>query len=408
MANPLAIAALKAAVANHRMKAAPMQVSDFEKKIDLAHEQALAVVKGTRREPLDYPDLSWVKTHLGEAKEALSLPSWATIVDGEGALVGVDKYEQLDPGWIATVTKYLEYLYRSKPPFAKSPQVITIPDTVSLAIAGDWGTGYWEGVNTGAARVAKLMAAADYTIHLGDTYYAGTEDETSANLAAIWPRGSKGSFAVPGNHEMYCNGDFYFAALPHAFPLQAATSFFAMQNTNWLILVLDTSYFATDFYMDGATGPADPSAPDPQRDFVVAQLANKGDRGVILMTHHQPFSIDGGTATPLFFAIQSLFNAGGVPEGPDYWYWGHLHNAVVYQDALANCHGRCIGHGAIPYGDASSLHGNANVVWFENALAGDSRYPKRVLNGFLSLSLAGAKASESLVGENGAVRWKSS
>ncbi|MGH7584071.1 MAG: hypothetical protein ACREL5_12675, partial [Gemmatimonadales bacterium] len=57
----------------------------------------------------------------------------------------------------------------------------------------------------------------DHTIHLGDIYYAGDAESVESefpgrasrpDLRAIpWPPGSRGSFALNGNHEMYAKGE---------------------------------------------------------------------------------------------------------------------------------------------------------------------------------------------------------
>ena len=69
-----------------------------------------------------------------------------------------------------------------------------------------------------ANQVAK--SRPDFTIHLGDVYYVGdgTEvkenflgEKTSAYTPVKWPMGTKGSFALTGNHEMYAHGNGYFA-----------------------------------------------------------------------------------------------------------------------------------------------------------------------------------------------------
>jgi predicted phosphodiesterase len=56
----------------------------------------------------------------------------------------------------------------------------------------------------------------DFTIHLGDVYYVGDDNEvrenflgekTSPYAPVRWPMGAKGSFALNGNHEMYADGN---------------------------------------------------------------------------------------------------------------------------------------------------------------------------------------------------------
>ena len=87
---------------------------------------------------------------------------------------------------------------------------------MKISIAGDWGTG------TDEARIvaaAMEKSEADFTIHLGDVYYVGDANEVRENFLGVktspytpvkWPTGSKGSFALNGNHEMYADGNGYW------------------------------------------------------------------------------------------------------------------------------------------------------------------------------------------------------
>src|SRR5258708_23211835 len=86
-------------------------------------------------------------------------------------------------------------------------------------------------------------------MHLGDTYYSGAEDEIKYRLIGDWPtRVGTINRALNGNHEMYSGGKGYFEALTSFFG--QSSSCIALQNTNWLILGLDTAY--NDFDLDGA------------------------------------------------------------------------------------------------------------------------------------------------------------
>src|ERR1019366_1984772 len=91
-----------------------------------------------------------------------------------------------------------------------------IDDRVKISLAGDWGTGTDE---------ARIVAAAmepsepDFTIHLGDVYYVGDNNEvrenflgekTSPYAPVKWPMGAECSFALNGNHEMYADGNGYW------------------------------------------------------------------------------------------------------------------------------------------------------------------------------------------------------
>ncbi len=84
---------------------------------------------------------------------------------------------------------------------------------VKLSLAGDWGSG-----TADAFDVAKAVNLdfPDYTVHLGDIYYVGTRQEVQDNMLGgrvFWPLGSRGSFALNANHEMYSRGKAYFKHL---------------------------------------------------------------------------------------------------------------------------------------------------------------------------------------------------
>ncbi len=388
----------------------PAEIKHQQDLIDAAHEEAKAILLGNPPVKVtSISDLAMVKTALGEADVPLNALQGAALpayVDNLGQIWGMNTYEQLDLGWIASLVYYNEYK-KKKGSFGGDAKVIPIPDEVNIAIAGDWGTGYWRGAATPALKVAEQMIASnpDYTIHIGDTYYAGTMDEMNNNLAKIWPKGKSGSFAIPGNHEMYCGDNFYNEILPALCPLQNGVSYFALQNDNWLILCLDSSYYATgDMYMDGSI--MDPQTGGPQVKWLMDILPQAGKRKIIILTHHQPIELDGNRVTNLFGELNTLLMVNKLK--PAFWYYGHEHNAAVYNENSAMYYpARCIGHAAIPYGVASDLTNalGTTVSWAESQSANDAAYPQRILNGYLSMKLNGAAMTETLYSENGDVRW---
>ena len=101
---------------------------------------------------------------------------------------------------------------------------------------------------------------AQITVHLGDVYYAGTSDEELHLFASLWPPGSFGSFALNSNHEMYSGAKPYFleTLANDKFLKQGGCSYFALENTNWVIVGLDSAYFSNpeSMYMDGSLAPA--------------------------------------------------------------------------------------------------------------------------------------------------------
>ena len=122
---------------------------------------------------------------------------------------------------------------------------------------------------------------------------------------------------------------------------------------------------------------------------------------LLVLSHHQGFDISGENKTTLY---QPVCDALG--RVPDYWYWGHLHNGIVYAEQ-GGLRARCAGHGAIPYGVTSELDGNERVLFSEVQNAMDDEYPERVLNGYVKVRLSGESIVEEFIGEDGSVRWSS-
>lgn len=365
--------------------------------LERIHHEAHAVLDKSEGQ-IFAPEFAHALAALDKIPEgSRTLPSdvseFETIVTSEGQLLGVDKWELLDPGWLEALEQWLIH-FDDHAPFNTEPQLIHIDDQVTFAVAGDWGTGIWRDQSP-SQKVGKQISeiSADYTIHLGDVYYAGTAEQESENLVKLWPMGAKGGFTLNSNHEMYNGANSYYQeALTQKFTQQKGCSYFALQNADWLIIGLDSAYHSDPFtlYMDGKIG-ADQSA-------WLAQLP-QGKRTIVL-SHHQSYDFSGSEATDLFDEV-----SGALGKAPDIWYWGHLHNAIVYQPANG-FYGRCIGHGSIPYGDAWALQGNGQVAWYETLSANDPEIPERVMNGFMKLELNGAEITETYIDEDGVVRYQ--
>jgi hypothetical protein len=379
--------------------------------ITAAHNQ-LRTYQQTGKAPPPDPG---VAHHLLLAQSAISDDADGTAaalpvevdVDAGGAIWGTGKYQQLDPGWLAAAAAWLEHLILGKHPFPQgSPAVVSIPDELSIEIAGDFGTGNC-GSGADLAPSTKIASQAipalqpTFTIHLGDVYYEGSSSEETDNLVKLWPQGSGPgtSFTLNSNHEMYSGAKPFFveALTSRLFSAQQPYSFFALENTNWVIVGLDSAYYSDELnlYMDGSLGAS------AQIQFLKAQ-AQKGKK-LILLTHHNGLSEDGSATNGLWNEVMSCFPAGSSPA---YWYWGHVHAATVYQPKSGvEC--RCTGHAALPWGYASELDNNPNVIWFEKRNAGDPNDTLRVLNGFTFLQLNGANLEETFYDENGGVAWTS-
>ena len=278
------------------------------------------------------------------------------------------------------IRSYLPYVLRPKhefPPASRSPQNAIYDlggddgSDVRVALAGDWATGTGE-----ADSVAAQMKRSnpDFTIHIGDIYYVGDPPEINENCLGIrnpnnnydpvkWPLGSRGSFALNGNHEMYANGNGYFDVfLPRLGLKDAAgsmlgqkTSFFCLENRFWRIIAIDTGYNSTGvpilsqlpgwnaIPLIGGNCKLEKDLMDWLTDTVVPE---RDQRGIILLSHHQYYSaFQNGFRKP----AQQLAQAG--INRPVIWFWGHEHRLAGYDlfgsDDL-KAYGRCIGHGGMP------------------------------------------------------------
>ncbi len=251
-------------------------------------------------------------------------------------------------------------IYRIQPASAGEP--------ISLAIAGDWGTGTHE-----AWAIAHCMAQSnpDFTIHLGDIYYVGDSDEIERNYlggssqnhdGVHWPRGRQGSFALNGNHEMYANGGpFFHMLLPklgmNGDPRGQQASYFCLDAGHWRIIALDSAYnsvgapilsqipFLNELPGIGGDCHLEPSLLAWLRDVVKVSSDRKP---TLLLSHHNYFS-----AFPEVVYTKPARQIAGLFAGQDLvWLWGHEHRLAIY-DRFATpegmaVYGRCAGHGGMP------------------------------------------------------------
>ena len=353
-------------------------------------------------------------------------------VGPDGSIYGRKTYEQLDLWWAASLFNSLTTLIWAR--FGKRPRVAKLPNQVVIGIVGDWGTGFqvrYQGRNPAFKVMRSLLAQRpDYIVHLGDVYYSGTPNdpffahpfEERNNLIRCWPRAHAGgrSFTLNSNHEMYSlgRGYFYDALGAPAFKVQNRTSYFLLQSAHWQIFGLDSAYASPDraTFMDGSLHPDQ-----------IAWLKKVRDprRRSIVMTHHNPLSIYGKNTktSPLWAQLEQGFGR----RQPDYWYWGHIHNGIVYEcagrDVAARnkTKARCIGHSAIPFGFAwgltrpetllaaapgampSAFQPIETVKYFAHERVPGTSYVK---NGFAVLRLSGAAISEEIYDEDGQLTWR--
>jgi hypothetical protein len=407
---------LLAAVSKVRVTGSPEQNQMLDYLLNQAHNQTADLVSGDTNSSPVHNILANVKSLLMHAQVITTSTGGVAVssVSDEGDLVGKNPYESLDVGWTESAVCWLEHFSPdTKQLFRTTPPTIAMAGDISIAIAGDWGTGFdyrTDGMLTPAQKVAGQISAhtPTYTFHLGDVYYAGTQIEEQQKFIGNWPAGALGSFTLNSNHEMYSGAKGYYSVLDDVggkFAAQNKNSYFALTNKDWLVLGLDTAYHADEIHLY-QHGFLD----SDQCAFIDQLIAAEGmPKRVILLTHHNGLSVDGMTPSALWGQVASRFAGFEL-----WWYWGHMHAGIVYSDRDTRgqtqsnssgggvVHARCAGHGAVPAGEPDSLVANPGVVWHENRKVADLLYQGRVYNGFVSLTLNGADLTEELVDEDGA------
>jgi hypothetical protein len=203
------------------------------------------------------------------------------------------------------------------------------PWPTRVAVIGDWGTNLY-GAPVSAGSI-KRIGGYELLLHLGDIYYSGTKTETKQRFLDAWPTDAGNvSRALNGNHEMYSGGFAYFDDILPKF--KQPSSYFAVQNSNWLLVGLDTAH--TDHALDVQ-----------QVAWLKLVVQKAGQRKVILFSHHQPFSPFDKQGRILQTALADLLQKKAVAA----WYWGHKHDRIIYdKHQKFGLLGRCIGHGGIP------------------------------------------------------------
>jgi len=239
------------------------------------------------------------------------------------------------------------------------------PDgSIRIGLAGDWATG-----TDVSQQVADSMVSTnpELTIHLGDIYYVGLDNEVKENCLGIstnnfgvsWRHGSKGSFALNGNHEMYSGGNSYVTdflptlGIPTSQDQKQLRSYFCLDAPVWRILALDTGYNSDIIGGDCALE-------QPLIDWITNVVDPIGKpKPTVLLSHHQWFSGfgDGDYPKPAAQIAQFFKNQQIV------WLWGHEHRLAIFYPYQSpgthlSCYARCIGHGGMPLELASAAYPN--------------------------------------------------
>ena len=294
---------------------------------------------------------------------------------------------------------------------------------IRIALCGDWGTGTDEAHNV-AQRINE--SEPHYTIHLGDIYYVGDQPEVRSNFLGepnkdtgyepcLWPSGSKGAFALLGNHEMYARGNAYFELMLPRLGLTGAqrkeqkASFFCLENEFWRIIALDTGYGSIGWPIIEYFFPPACGLTREQLSWIrdVLKLRDDG-RGIILLSHHQYFSrFDNWYPTAARQLAEFL-------KRPVIWFWGHEHRMAAYSQygvqGGVQAFGRCVGHGGMPVElpTGEPLHPECPLEFIDNRpYTNDENLPLG-MNGFVRIVLKGPTLDAEYVDLHGDVAFSES
>lgn len=381
------------------------------------HRQMQAAFNGEAVKPLAHGagHLALIHSLLsGGVRELVELRGRAPYVDSCGDIWGFGKYQMLDPGWLDFVVAWLDMLSGAgklhpfaAPAVGKGPPPRAIANRAAFGLVGDWGTGAFAPAPAASLQVINSLSRSfrggrpDYAVHLGDVYYSGSPAQCRKHFLPYWKGGAQGAFTLNSNHEMYSGARGYFGTLLPA--LGQSASYFALENADWIIVALDTAYYADveSAYMNGRL--------DEQRQLPylreLADRASAGGKRMVLLTHHNPVSEDGAETNALWDQVMGVCRRGAGKNPLARWYWGHVHAGVVYKDR-EGVGLRCAGHGAIPWGQASAFASSPHILWYEtrpNPLDPDLR----VMNGYAGLEFDGPVLRETFYDQTGRASWQS-
>lgn len=317
-----------------------------------------------------------------------------------------EKFDPGDLGWSVVLLARLEERLEGKHVFVHSSDLSAfrydMPDAAGLALFADWATGEAPALSI---KTEIEKQSPEYTIHLGDTYYAGFGDEISHNLVSCWPGSVKygKSFSLNGNHEMYSGGNAYFNILPL---FGHSASYFNLGNQHWRLIGLDTCWCERS----GDT-PASSLGElvNIEVDWLKAQIEHaqtfNPPARIILLAHHQLFSaFDGADIGKYLLAqLKTFLDNDNIYA----WFWGHEHRGIVYdQNETYKFKARCIGHGGFPYppcNDAPAHLAQFPILWREQRPEpGNAWYGMR---GFAMLRFAGSTVEIRYIDQAGSTAY---
>ena len=378
-----------------------------------ARQQIIAKLKqATSESAKDHNDPKWFSPRDPMAALAQSAMNTAAEQTARQISFGIPAFEQFgtaDPGWIECIIDGFKTAAEGKAPFVQhanlTDYLLDIPDTITIALVADWGA-----ANDASTAVAKQIRDKnpDITIHLGDIYYAGQDNEVEAALK-LWPMAdpvtgvvaAKSSFALNGNHEMFSGGKPYFKMIQTKFGQPA--SYFGLRNSNWQLLAFDTAYVEHRLLPE-SEAIGDSAALKSQWNWLVDKVKNS-NLSTIFLSHHQPvsaFNAENTAATKIRQDFEALRTATGGKTVFG-WFFGHEHQCTIYDDNRIPYFARLIGNGCIPHSAPPPDQKPEPGCFDFHKMNSQKNAKGDAVSGFALLSINGADIHIQYINEDGTV-----
>jgi hypothetical protein len=267
-----------------------------------------------------------------------------------GRRVGRFRLNKKDPRWALVLKAKAIKRRRGVPLFPdNSAQSTQIDLRARMVLVGDWGSGLPNAVklakNIWNSHLQPELGRKDlHLVHLGDVYHAGLPPDYKKNFLKDWPVPSGyekyvASWCLAGNHDMYSGGHGYFNMLKDSrFSRQNKSSYFLLENDNWQVFGLDTSFDPRDF--SGEAG----ELYGEQAAWVAQKRAVAPHKKCLILTHHQPISAYDTVKENLERRLRPIQSNGLI----DAWFWGHEHLCAVYDAYEKIRYPVLLGHGGFP------------------------------------------------------------
>jgi hypothetical protein len=221
----------------------------------------------------------------------------------------------------------LELLKRKRP----TDSIPIKEDRFRLALIGDAGfRGKVQKIILNKIKEMHETSTFNFLVHLGDTYFAGSDSEMRFNFLRPFKKVGPPVLAIIGNHDLYYSGVPFIDVIED---LKQPGRFFSIENDHCIVACLDTALPSTKLTRNEGALDKD------QICWLSDLIEQAPHKKIILLSHHY---IDSGWSKGSSVLRKQL-----RPFIPKIfsWYWGHEHNCATYDKKNVGYYGACIGNG---------------------------------------------------------------